>query len=246
MAPEIHARQPYSGPVVDLFASAIILFIMFSGTPPFSKADPKDPYYRLFCTNKLETFWNAHQKHKTQKNFFPEEFQNLINQMLAYDPTKRLTVEQIKAHPWYKGEILTMDQIRKEFNKRREIVDKELETARIKKALEKERQKANQKPQNFAYTGVRGFRSIGNESEFAAVDEAFKEELKLQRGLRKDEQPKPQDLVSVCDADYLFKSVLKNLLILKEKKEVVDIKLAKDSYKVLILFREDMGLFVML
>lgn len=39
MAPEIHAKAPYIGSSVDLFASAIILFIMLSGTPPFSKAD---------------------------------------------------------------------------------------------------------------------------------------------------------------------------------------------------------------
>lgn len=57
MAPEIHAKLPYSGSSVDLFASAIILFIMFSGTPPFTKADPKDPYYKLICTNRNDTFW---------------------------------------------------------------------------------------------------------------------------------------------------------------------------------------------
>ena len=163
MAPEIHARQPYNGPQVDLFASAIILFIMFSGTPPFTKADTKDPYYRLFCTNKVDTFWAAHQKHKQQKDFFPEDFKNLITTMLSYDPSKRLTIDQIRDHPWFKGDILTMDALRKEFNKRKDIVDKELETQRIKKALEREKQKQKQKPENFAYTGVRGFRSIGEE-----------------------------------------------------------------------------------
>jgi serine/threonine protein kinase len=30
MAPEIHARKPYNGASIDLFASAIILFIMFT------------------------------------------------------------------------------------------------------------------------------------------------------------------------------------------------------------------------
>ena len=40
MAPEIHLNLPYSGVAVDLFAAAIILFIMVSGTPPFAKADP--------------------------------------------------------------------------------------------------------------------------------------------------------------------------------------------------------------
>lgn len=232
MAPEIHARQAYSGPSVDLFASAIILFIMFSGTPPFTRADPKDPYYRLFCTNKIETFWTAHQKHKKEKDFFPEPFKNLINQMLEFDSLKRPTIEQIRQHAWFKGDILTMDQLKKEFNKRKDVVEKELETQRMKKALEREKQKQKEKAQNFAYTGIKGFRSIGADSEFASVEEAFKEELKLKRTLKKDEKPKVQDFVSVCDADYLLKAVLKNLLILKENKEIVDVKLSGDGYKV--------------
>lgn len=28
------------------------------------------------------------------------EFMNLINGMLAYNPSERLTLEEIKAHPW--------------------------------------------------------------------------------------------------------------------------------------------------
>ena len=50
MAPEIHLRMPYKGEEVDLFASAIILFIIVSGTPPFTKADPKDPYYKIIVS----------------------------------------------------------------------------------------------------------------------------------------------------------------------------------------------------
>lgn len=57
MAPEIHAKTPYIGAAVDLFAAAIILFIMYSGTPPFSKADTKDPYFKLLCTGRHDTFW---------------------------------------------------------------------------------------------------------------------------------------------------------------------------------------------
>lgn len=42
MAPEIHMKQPYQGSSVDLFAAAIILFIMVAQHPPFSAAQPKD------------------------------------------------------------------------------------------------------------------------------------------------------------------------------------------------------------
>lgn len=39
MAPEIHLHKPYTGAGVDLFAAGIILFIMISQRPPFTKAD---------------------------------------------------------------------------------------------------------------------------------------------------------------------------------------------------------------
>lgn len=52
MAPEIHLKMPYSAESVDLFASAIVLFIMVVGTPPFTRADTKDPYYNLIIQGK--------------------------------------------------------------------------------------------------------------------------------------------------------------------------------------------------
>lgn len=64
MAPEIHARRPYNGSVVDLFAAGTILFIMLSMTPPFTTAETSDPYYRQIATNKWNVFWDAHGKNK--------------------------------------------------------------------------------------------------------------------------------------------------------------------------------------
>ena len=108
MAPEIHARVPYSGVNVDLFASGIILFIMIAGTPPFSKAKPDDPYYRLLVNNMHEKFWNSHSKSKPNgAAFFSGEFKNLIDAMLAYDPNQRPSIAEIKAHAWYNGPVPT-------------------------------------------------------------------------------------------------------------------------------------------
>jgi len=92
MAPEIHMRRPYSGAAVDLFASAVILFIMYGGTPPFSKADPRDPYYKLIANNKHDTFWNAHARFKPQ-GFFSSEFKDLISQMITFDASMRPSIE---------------------------------------------------------------------------------------------------------------------------------------------------------
>jgi serine/threonine protein kinase len=95
MAPEIHAKKPYKGNEVDLFAAAIILFIMYAGTPPFNKADTKDAYYKLLTTGRYDVFWNAHSKHKPNKDFFSPEFKDLIARMLAEDPKNRLTIPEI-------------------------------------------------------------------------------------------------------------------------------------------------------
>lgn len=57
MAPEIHERKHYKGAEVDLFAAAIVLFIMVSGNLPFQHAKPDDHYYKLIVHNKWEIFW---------------------------------------------------------------------------------------------------------------------------------------------------------------------------------------------
>jgi serine/threonine protein kinase len=94
MAPEINMKKPYSGASVDLFASSIILFIMVTQHPPFTKAIPDDPYYKLICINRLDIFWKAHARNKPNgEAFFSENFMNMISSMLAYNPDERLTME---------------------------------------------------------------------------------------------------------------------------------------------------------
>jgi hypothetical protein len=47
---------------------------MYAGAPPFSKAVPADPYYKLIINNKIDMFWKFHAKHKNNPNFFSPEF----------------------------------------------------------------------------------------------------------------------------------------------------------------------------
>jgi serine/threonine protein kinase len=72
MAPEISSKE-YEGRKVDVFAAGVILFIMYSGNPPFEKASPKDPYYRLIRENKLDLFWESHSR-KRRVGFYPPNF----------------------------------------------------------------------------------------------------------------------------------------------------------------------------
>lgn len=131
MAPEIIKKVPYSGTAVDTFALGVILFIMFAGSPPFNEAQSSDPYYNLIIGKKFDYFWYVHTKSKGNTSFFPAEFKDLINKMLAYEPAERPSVEAIVAHPWVAGPVPTDQAVEDEMKKRhfavREAAEKERE-----------------------------------------------------------------------------------------------------------------------
>ena len=101
MAPEINNGQTYQGTVVDLFAAAIILFIMVAQHPPFGKAVANDAHYKLIVANRLDLLWKFHSRSKVGGlDFFSAEFMGLINSMLQNDPIHRPSLAEVKFHPW--------------------------------------------------------------------------------------------------------------------------------------------------
>ena len=117
MAPELHMRQPYEGKSVDLFAAGIILFIMISQNPPFSRAHPSDPYYRLLSQGDSK-FWAAHSRNKPAGTYSPD-FQDYVKRLLELNPSSRLTIEQIKSHPWFNGPTASPEEVQSEINSRK-------------------------------------------------------------------------------------------------------------------------------
>lgn len=63
MAPEIHLNQEYDGQSIDMFAAGI-LFIMVAEHPPFTTAQPTDPFYRCLAANRSDVFWKTHLSDK--------------------------------------------------------------------------------------------------------------------------------------------------------------------------------------
>jgi len=109
---------------------------MYTGTPPFEKTTPTDSYYRLIKDKNFTTFWNAHSKRKPL-GFYSEDFKDLINRMLAYDPKERITLGEIAVHPWAKGVVLTPSAIKDEFIIRKSKIDQQ----HVKEEAEKQRKK---------------------------------------------------------------------------------------------------------
>ncbi len=58
---------------------------MYSGTPPFGRAFPADPYYKLMCTKKQRTFWAAHCRNKPGRGkYYSKSFKDLLTKMLSF------------------------------------------------------------------------------------------------------------------------------------------------------------------
>lgn len=90
---------------------------MYAGNPPFEKAMPNDPYYKLIKEKKFDTFWKAHSR-KRPVGYFSANFQDLFTKMVAFIPTERPEIQAIASHPWVNGPICTHSDIKTEFKLR--------------------------------------------------------------------------------------------------------------------------------
>ena len=100
MAPEIKKRLAYDGRKVDIFSTAVILFIIVNGIFPFKEATSSDVYYQLIINGSLEAYWN--KVGVTQVSW---EFKDLIMKMLSPNGSERPSFEQIREHPWMKKDL---------------------------------------------------------------------------------------------------------------------------------------------
>lgn len=107
MAPEIKEGKNYDGMEIDMFSTAVILFIIVQGIFPFKEAKKDEFFYNLILKGDLETYWK-----KTGGQNLSSDFKDLIIKMFSYDGKKRPTVDQIRAHPWMANHNVDMKQTR--------------------------------------------------------------------------------------------------------------------------------------
>jgi len=120
MAPEIHLKKAYKGQEVDLFAIAIILFIMVSGHPPFEKAKAGDRFYKFLNGNRDDVFWRTHSRNK--QGGYSDNLKNLLTTMWQPNASQRLTTANICGHPWMQEPVATIQEVQQEFGMRNEKI----------------------------------------------------------------------------------------------------------------------------
>lgn len=80
-----------------MFSVGVILFVIVQGIFPFGEAKPDDYYYRHIACGKNENYW----KHVGDKAL-SDEFKDLFQQIISYNPNKRPSIEEVRNHPWMK------------------------------------------------------------------------------------------------------------------------------------------------
>lgn len=131
MAPEVLEGSSYRGDEADLFAAAVILFILATQHPPFIRAEPEDRYYKSIVNNRWEQFWEVHSDANLSKDFI-----DMLSKMLCLDPTERLTIQEIKDHPWFNGPLPNKKDIVREFTQRSKVLDRVKKDKKGKKTKE--------------------------------------------------------------------------------------------------------------
>ena len=85
--------QEASSPSLDLYSCGVILYFLLTRETPFVSADVLNPRYRLFLQNKM-AFWAS-------KYYLDSDAKDLIEGLLRADPEERLTISEVRSHPWF-------------------------------------------------------------------------------------------------------------------------------------------------
>lgn len=87
-SPEMILGKQYVGPEVDVWSLGVILFALLGGHLPFRDSNSTELYRKI--ANAIYTM----------PDYFSPTAKDLIKRMLTVNPQQRITIEEIRNHPW--------------------------------------------------------------------------------------------------------------------------------------------------
>ena len=132
-APEMFccATKGYDGVMADIFSLGVVLFILVMGFYPFDKPNITDNRYKYISKKDYTNFWKkTEQKISSSSSYngVSHEFKDLFEKMVSYRPKERISISEIKKHPWLKeffknlGDIDQDEEV--DFGKNKNLSDK--------------------------------------------------------------------------------------------------------------------------
>ncbi|XP_065876051.1 serine/threonine-protein kinase SAPK1 [Euphorbia lathyris] len=95
IAPEVLSRKEYDGKIADVWSCGVTLYVMLVGAYPFE--DHEDP------RNFKKTIQRILSVHYSIPDYVrvTAECNYLLSRIFVANPGKRITMEEIKKHPWF-------------------------------------------------------------------------------------------------------------------------------------------------
>ncbi|KAM3677607.1 serine/threonine-protein kinase SIK1 isoform X1 [Ammospiza nelsoni] len=167
-APEVFEGKEYEGPHLDIWSLGVVLYVLVCGSLPFD--GPNLPTLRQ---RVLEGRFRI-------PYFMSEDCETLIRRMLVVDPTKRITISQIKQHKWMQADSSLQQQQSLSFsmqNYNSNLGDYNEQVLGIMQTLGIDRQRTVESLQNSSY------------NHFAAIYYLLLERLKEYRSSQVSTRP---------------------------------------------------------
>ncbi|KFH17170.1 putative histone kinase SNF1, partial [Toxoplasma gondii MAS] len=88
-SPEVVSGKAYAGPEVDVWSCGVILYALLCGSLPFDDEHVPNLFKKIKHGNFI------------LPGHLSEASRNLIVRMLVVDPAKRISLSEIRQHPWF-------------------------------------------------------------------------------------------------------------------------------------------------
>ncbi|NWZ36697.1 SIK2 kinase, partial [Brachypodius atriceps] len=173
-APEVFEGKEYEGPHLDIWSLGVVLYVLVCGSLPFD--GPNLPTLRqrvLEGRFRIPYFMS-------EVCFCHPDCETLIRRMLVVDPTKRITISQIKQHKWMQADPSLQQQQSLSFsmqNYNSNLGDYNEQVLGIMQTLGIDRQRTVESLQNSSY------------NHFAAIYYLLLERLKEYRSSQVSARP---------------------------------------------------------
>ncbi|XP_064963728.1 serine/threonine-protein kinase SAPK7-like isoform X2 [Musa acuminata AAA Group] len=95
IAPEVLSRREYDGKQADVWSCGVTLYVMLVGAYPFE--DQRDPKNFRKAIGRIMSVQYKIPDHV----HISQDCKQLISRIFVANPMKRLTIREIKSHPWF-------------------------------------------------------------------------------------------------------------------------------------------------
>ncbi|XP_078429680.1 protein kinase superfamily protein [Wolffia australiana] len=99
IAPEVLSRKEYDGKIADVWSCGVTLYVMLVGAYPFE--DPADPKNFRKTIGRILSVSYAIPEHVK----ISLECRHLISRIFVANPEKRISIPEIKEHPWFQRNL---------------------------------------------------------------------------------------------------------------------------------------------